>query len=367
MSNEGYDFHFLFSDCEHEYIEDFELEPLPEMNACKQDDSVFADWPAVILVDDSLSNVGEDSDGIPFFRKLEAKLQVKDAANHSDYGDKVLSNTISSKGSKSVSSDEPVILTDEIISEDNFEKPVKTEAKITSIPKDVSAAINSAFISIFQKQIDVDDGNFTRCGPGRGRKNPYMKSSELTRSVNDYILGKVKEIIRNRRWIKRKDLMMTFYIRALKKLTYHLIENWSTKNLYKRNLMSQYIIGFTESWVAFMWAVDSEYVKSIHITDYVKSLVEYSVIYFSHDKCQALINALMLQDGADQTFLIKQLQFLKQRDVTTKRNFKDWIQNSAILRKIFEVALEAMKSDDEVANNILGKDLIARTKFLLSE
>lgn len=160
--------------------------------------------------------------------------------------------------------------------------------------------------------------------------------------------------------------MTIFYFRTLKKLTYHLIKHCSTNNLYKRNVMSQYIIGFSESCISFLWAIDGEHSEIFDKTNFVKTLVEYSVMYFSQDKWEALIRALIKQNGWDQKFLKTQLSILHHRDVASKENIKFMANNSGIFRKLLRLALDVLSSGPHFYENTIGKELIKRTKYFLT-
>lgn len=129
----------------------------------------------------------------------------------------------------------------------------------------------------------VDEGTYIRKGPGRKRQNPPKDSSQLRCLAKSFLRKKILQILGNKKCINRKDACITFFIRALKKTAYYLVEQAAAKNMYKRKVISDYLVSFAESFVAFMSCIKSSE------TPLCQSFLEYIIIYFPSDKCQRIL------------------------------------------------------------------------------
>lgn len=86
---------------------------------------------------------------------------------------------------------------------------------------------------------------------------------------------------------KRKDLIVTAYFRAIKKLPYFLVEECCTKNLYKSSEMMHYTRAFVEASSSFQFAMSgdsNEETDKLDMVQSMKDFIEFIVIYFPQEK-----------------------------------------------------------------------------------
>ena len=174
-----------------------------------------------------------------------------------------------------------------------FSEDISTSenTKFEDIPKDLASTITNICDNLRLKQEQIDDGSYVKTGPGRNRKNPPKTSDQLREMIINYLRASFTKIVSNKRCKNRKDALITIYIRALKKLSYHLVEKCAAKNMYKRNEMSKFLIAFSEAYNSFLFAIKNDYE-----TNMLETFVEFVVIYFPVDKVRALINNLIKQN-----------------------------------------------------------------------
>ena len=217
--------------------------------------------------------------------------------------------------------------------------------------------IEENFAKFSERQSRIDAGTFVRTGPGRNRRHGHRTSSELLSLVVAYLRKHIAKIVSNRRCKDRKDALITIYIRALKKLSYYLVEQTAAKNMYKRNETSKFLVSFSEAHASFLFSIGSP-------EDIVKSFCEFVVIYFPEAKAREILDALKRQGYNDHAFLEKQHQILKKRDNTSKKNIKVWADNSLVLRQILTAAYQILQ-EPKFARSKAGDHLIQCTRHFL--
>lgn len=193
--------------------------------------------------------------------------------------------------------------------------------------------------------------NINKVGPGRNRKNGHKTSEELKELVQTRLRKSLFEIVSNKRCKARKDALITIATRALKKVCYLLVEKTAAKNMYKRNEVSKFIVAFSESHASFLFSTNNKSCSEI-----VRSFVEFIVIYFPESKARQIIDILKLQDDIDHGYLLKQLNVLETRENTSKRNIKEWAENSSVLRQILYLGLEILQ-EPQFSGNKSGDHL----------
>ena len=199
---------------------------------------------------------------------------------------------------------------------------------------------------LIQKQEKVDEGTFVRKGPGRRRQNSEKTSSEFNSMIKDYLREKFLWLSKNKKWKKRMDAVITFYLRALKKCAYFFIEKAAAKNMYKRKNPAEYSVAFAESYIAFLSSINA-----IGTQDLLQSFCEYIVIYFPNDKCTNLINTLAEQNDWELGHLKDQTINLDRRDVTSKRNIARWAASSQTFNQLLKLSLEVLNEPKLVRMN----------------
>lgn len=200
-----------------------------------------------------------------------------------------------------------------------------------------------------------------KSGPGRRRQNTEKTSQELSMLVKKYLFDKFEQINNNSKVKGRMDAWITFYFRAIKKLTYHLIEKAAARNMYKRKSSKEFGVAFAESFIAFLSSINAAGAEPS-----VASFIEYIVIYFPLDKCTRLIDDLILQNACDESFLNKQKLNLLQRENTSKKNLERWASSSMIFRKLWELSLDVLETAEFSSKRSHVIDHLARvTKDVL--
>lgn len=177
---------------------------------------------------------------------------------------------------------------------------------------------------------------------------------------------------------RRKDLIVTAYFRAIKKLPYFLVEEWCTKNLYKSSEMGHYIRAFVEASASFHCVVSGDSIietDRVDVVQTIKDFIEFVVIYFPQEKWLDLISTLqntvqsseISDDWRDAlwTFLAQQPRILENRQLTTKHNIRQWICKSKTLRQMFEVCL-AVLAEPDFASSKAGEELRELTQWFLA-
>ena len=244
-------------------------------------------------------------------------------------------------------------------------KTVQTRKQPTKrkphIQPNLSSLIVAAYDKATDRQLQVDRGTYAKSGPGRCRKNGHKTTTELQRLVRDYINDKVDAIAANPKCRRRKDLQATAFVRAVKKLPYFLVETCSTKNLYKRCSSNQFMTAFVEAAACFDAASNSGGER----LRLVEQFVEFSVVYYSADKCRELIDRLRNDVNAE--FLRTQLQLLDARDISTKKNIKRWASKSNVFRLMLELALDVLQAKINKDCNDTIHSLIKLAKYFISK
>ena len=211
--------------------------------------------------------------------------------------------------------------------------------------------IMSTVAELSEKQKKIDQWIYKKKGPGRQRKNKAKTTVELQECIKEYLNTNLRLITNKGGCKDRKDALITIAMRCIKKLPYHLIEKCSARNLYKKSSISCFMFSFIESYCSFIFSQGNQ-----TTSDIIKGLCEYSIIYFPQFKCTTMIDHLKLEQ-IDHYFLLKQIELLNARDKTSKKNIKGWIQNSTILKQIFELALEVL-TDSSFPKNSSSKHLV---------
>lgn len=268
---------------------------------------------------------------------------------------------------KQVDSGEPAVVLcqeDDVANTSTPETLTKSE---THTEEEIKCDINLAeeiwniHSELKAKQSQLDDGSYSRSGPGRKRKFAPRTSKQLKSLVIDYIRDNLSKIVSNKRCRDRKDALITIYVRALKKLTYYLVEKCAAKNRYKRNEVENFLLAFSESHSSFLFSI-----TDCDELDIVESFISYVVIYFPTEKATELIDILMKQNGSDSDFLRTQKEILNRRDVTSKKNIRKWADHSPIMRQIFSLALDVLQ-EPKFAKSKVGYHLINVTKHFLGD
>jgi len=85
---------------------------------------------------------------------------------------------------------------------------------------------------------------------------------------------------------------LTVNFRALKKLTYFLVEKCASKNMYKRGSVEEYLCAFSEAQCSFLFSINAFDENRL-----VESFVEFIVVFFPIDKVNYVIDTLIEQNG----------------------------------------------------------------------
>lgn len=337
---------------------EYDLEPI--CNNFTDFPEVADDSPAILLVEEdhvdckreNLSGLKLDYYHHPGFDPEALINSTEGLSQEVKAVDIVDSCSLSKSVDDFVTEDQPIYLDKEF--KDNKMNKIVIEQRIYTSVKKLS-----------KRQEAIDEGLAYKTGPGRARKHPHKSSSELLSIIKDYIRTGINKIINNSKCLKRKDLMVTAYFRVIKKLPYFLIEKWSTNNLYKRNITERYILAFAEAYSAFTFAIGDIQTNK---AETIKKYIEFSVIYYPYEKWRPLIYGLL--QGADEqmtAFLNTQLEILKNRENTTKKNIRCWSLQSKCLRQILELGLDILSEQKLSKSSAVGELKTLTQWFLASQ
>ena len=115
--------------------------------------------------------------------------------------------------------------------------------------------------------------------------------------------------------------------------------------MYKKSDLNYYLYSFLESFSSFLFSINC------HDSNLSELFVEYVVIYFPKGKAEEIIELMKSQEYMDINFLLKQKELLDSREKTSKKNIKDWVKNSSMMRKIFNLSLQVLEEPTFTKNN----------------
>lgn len=230
----------------------------------------------------------------------------------------------------------------------------------TVVPEDLTSSLLSTLGDLREKQDQVDNGTYWKTGPGRNRKYGPLTSGQLKLLVKKYLRNSISTIVSDCKCASRNDALLTIYFRALKKLTFHLVQRWAARTLYKDSDVSKHLIAFAESFSSFLFSI-----SQFDEQDLVQSFIEYIVIYFPVDKVRGLVTRMMKQTPRASNTFQTQLEILSTRDLTSKKNIKRWVRNSSIMRTIWELGLDVLQ-EKKFQKSDVAKRLIISTQHILS-
>lgn len=145
------------------------------------------------------------------------------------------------------------------------------EISVTDLREDFSMTeyIVRTHSSLLQRQVEIDSGTFAHRKPGRRRTKPYRTTDELEELISTHLKTKIDYICSIP---CRPDSVSTKLYRLLRGLPKFLLDNCSSKSIYKKSEIDSYLFSFLESYISFFpMAHHNE-------PDLVKSFVEYSII-----------------------------------------------------------------------------------------
>jgi hypothetical protein len=212
-----------------------------------------------------------------------------------------------------------------------------------------------------ENQMLIEQGLSIKRGPGRRRRNSYKTSEEIKKVIINYLTQKFKKVIYNKRCEKRKDALVTLFFRAVKKLTYELVETCATINSYKHSRPEEFIISYAEAHFAFLTSLKKE--------DEVLSLdkfIEFIIIYFPEDKVRTLLAQFLDEKCISEKYAKRQLALLDERDITSRKHIKKWTQESSTLQQILKLSLEVLGSS-EFKTKSQAKYLYTMTEGILNQ
>lgn len=213
----------------------------------------------------------------------------------------------------------------------------KTSKLISNKKKfSISAFIHKTSLELIEKQGLIDQGCYHKKGPGRKRANPNRTSSELFTLLWSHMDTKLRRTCTKK--LNRTDALTTEFIRFCEKLPYFLVLNCSSLSVYKKSTPTSFLYSFLESFTSFSSSLNCSDL------DIVRSLAEYSMIFFPRNKCLQIIK-LLKEENYEESFCQNLKELLDLRECTSKKSIKEFSQKSPILRRIFSLALEILKQD----------------------
>lgn len=252
---------------------------------------------------------------------------------------------------------------------DDINHSSSDEGDAIQLPEDFGNATDfvrkllQKYSQLFEIQELVEKGEFHQNGPGRRRENPYRMASEIRRIAMSYLRKAISNILNNPTSKSRKDGMMTFFFRAMKKLALFLKDHCSTKNLYKESDINSYATSFVESHFAFLASINS--LSSDRLLD---RFAEFIILWFPEDKAQAILLNLMSSELVDGDCVRMQLKLLnrEQWKKTSKQHLLFWARNSWTMRQIMSMAIQIL-DEPKFRNNKLAKHLSEISSGIMAE
>ena len=89
------------------------------------------------------------------------------------------------------------------------------------IDESIAMKIQELLIRFKTRQDEIDAGNFTPRGPGRRRVHERLSTLRLEELVSEYLRRCIRECSDYNTGDGRKDALITFFIRAIKKVCYN--------------------------------------------------------------------------------------------------------------------------------------------------
>lgn len=220
----------------------------------------------------------------------------------------------------------------------------------------MSAYILKTCDYLVKRQEAIDEGWFSSSGPGRKRRNPYRKTSEL----QDLIWNNFYEFLLRQcgKKASRKDAFMTYFLRKVKKLPYFLVRNCSSQSIYKKPEMESFILSFLEAYQAFWALVDYDNFTS------VEDFADFWMLYFPVDKCNLIIDHLH-QEGYTSRWVGKLRMCLHYRDTTSKKDLFGYLAPSRAWRIVFALVKEVLM-DKEFPKSDNSQSLLRWAEEFLS-
>ena len=229
------------------------------------------------------------------------------------------------------------------------------------LPITISGKLREFYKQMQENQKLIEQGLSIKRGPGRRRRNSYKTSEEIKQVIINYLTQKFKKVIYNKRCEKRKDALVTLFFRAVKKLTYELVETCATINSYKHSQPEEFIVSYAEAHFAFLTSLKKE--------DEVLNLdnfIEFIIIYFPEDKVRTLLAQFLEEKCISEKYAKRQLTLLDERDITSRKHIKKWTQESSTLQQILKLSLEVLGSS-EFKTNSQAKYLYTMTEGILNQ
>ncbi|CAI2373507.1 unnamed protein product [Moneuplotes crassus] len=240
------------------------------------------------------------------------------------------------------------------------EKIIKQEKVNTTNKKarfSITEFVQTTYNELEAKQKMVDQGCYTKKGPGRKRANPDRTSEELYTLLWDYMNTRLRKTCNKK--LNRTDALTTEFVRICEKLPYYLVINCSSLSIYKKSSYTSFLFSFLESFTSFSSSLNSSNL------DIVRSLAEYAMIFFPKTKCLQIIK-LLKEENYEESFCSNLERMIALRDCTAKKSIRDFAQKSSILRKIFSLALKVL-SHKSFPKNESSECLMRCAEYFINE
>ena len=156
--------------------------------------------------------------------------------------------------------------------------------------------------------------------------------------------------------------MITIFFRKIKKYAFELIKYWATTNLYKRSKISEFSVSFAEAYQGFISCLQLD--EEITKISTIQRFVEFITIFFPKDKVEEIIVNLLNSNFPEKQVLLHHLNLLNIRKKTSKTFIQEWVKNSWILMRIFEIVLNVLNTMDYDNDLAVGYLRQAVIKFL---
>ena len=202
----------------------------------------------------------------------------------------------------------------------------------------LNSIITKTFLERIEIQHKLDNEEEIKRTPGRPSNFKYMKSNDLKQWIFNLFAKKLFNLLFNKTKEVRIDLFTTEYFRIIRKIPHYIVQNFWTKINFRSPDLSISVVGLVEAFSAYSFAQNN-----FDISNIVERVVDFSLVYFSEEKCMRIINELMrTSDLKLQSILSDKIKILQIRRKCSAKFMKEFVRHSSTMRELFTIALQVL-------------------------
>ena len=203
-------------------------------------------------------------------------------------------------------------------------------------------SLNSIIINSFLKNIEkhnkIEKDEVTRRKIGRPSNYKSMKSSDINNWLKAIFKSKLVNLLCNKNKEIRIDLFTTEYFRIIRKIPHYFVRDFWTQIYFKNPDISKSVVGLVEAFSAYSFSQNN-----FDVTNIIERVVDFSVIYFSEEKWEKLINELTRTSNLKLRSILKEkLKILQLRRKSSTKSMREFVCSSSTMRELFWIALHVL-------------------------